>query len=568
MYLYYYPEWEDRVEATYRYSEAMFDWFEQELGVPYPWGSYSQIPVQDFMYGAMENTTATLFGDFFFVDDRSYHDRNYVAVNAHELAHQWFGDYVTARSSAHHWLQESFATYYNTLYEKEAFGQDHYDWKRRQAVLQSLNASKKDHRPIANSRAGSTRHYPKGAHVLHMLRHLVGDELYRASIKHYLQKHPYGSVDSEDLLVAFYEVSGQPLNWFWEEWVYRGGEPEYQVSFEEVERSGRRFSEFTVEQVHQQTEVVGLFDMPMVFQVHYKDGTSSEEQHRIFEARQTVALANPENKEVAYVLFDPNSEVIKKVRFSKSTVMLMEQAEKATHMLDRYDALVALRSVPMAQKKPLYQRIWTNNDYHEVLGELIFQALIDDAPEWMIELAMAHENVQVQKHLARHLKTIDVNWIKTLEPLLTNPSYVTVEIALEKLCVASPTQAGQFLAACDGVMGTRGRNVRIKWLEMALNFQHDSKYEKELIEYTSVSYEFLTRTAAAQACVRLSLFNENVFQYLANGAGAYNRRLKGPCRQALREFYKEPIYRSMIRKYVAEGTWNADMQRFWDRLLG
>ena len=123
MYLYYYPEWKDRVEPTYKYSENMVDFFEKEIGVNYPWESYSQIPVQDFMYGAMENATATVFGDFFFVDDRAFLERNYVSVNAHELAHQWFGDFVTARSDAHHWLQESFATHYNWLYEKEVFGQ-------------------------------------------------------------------------------------------------------------------------------------------------------------------------------------------------------------------------------------------------------------------------------------------------------------------------------------------------------------------------------------------------------------------------------------------------------------
>ena len=131
LYLWYYPEYKDRVSTIYMHSEKMVDYFEREIGVPYAWESYSQIPVQDFMFGAMENTTATIFGDFFLVDERAALDRNYIAVNAHELAHQWFGDYVTARSDAHHWLQESFATYYNWLFEREVFGQDHFDWGRR-----------------------------------------------------------------------------------------------------------------------------------------------------------------------------------------------------------------------------------------------------------------------------------------------------------------------------------------------------------------------------------------------------------------------------------------------------
>lgn len=120
--LYYYPDEKEKVEPTYRYSVPMFDLFEKTFGVAYPWESYSQIPVQDFMYGAMENTTATIFGDFYLVDDREFIDRNYVRVDAHELAHQWFGDMVTARTSTHAWLQESFATHFDMVYQREAFG--------------------------------------------------------------------------------------------------------------------------------------------------------------------------------------------------------------------------------------------------------------------------------------------------------------------------------------------------------------------------------------------------------------------------------------------------------------
>ena len=144
MHLWYYPAWKSRVESTYQHSEEMMDFLENEIGVPFGCESYSQIPVQDYMFGAMENTTATLFGDYLFVDERSFLDRNYIAVNAHDLIHQWFGDLVTARSNAHHWLHESFATYYNQLFEKEVFGQDHFDWARRDATIKSLEESLKN----------------------------------------------------------------------------------------------------------------------------------------------------------------------------------------------------------------------------------------------------------------------------------------------------------------------------------------------------------------------------------------------------------------------------------------
>src|SRR5690606_20310805 len=123
---------------------------------------------QEFMYGAMENTTATVFGDFYLVGPREYLDRNYVRVNAHELVHQWFGDMITARSSTHHWLQEGFATHYDMTYQGIAFGDDFYDWTRRNYAQMAVAESKKNFKPIANSTAGSVRHYPKSALVLQM----------------------------------------------------------------------------------------------------------------------------------------------------------------------------------------------------------------------------------------------------------------------------------------------------------------------------------------------------------------------------------------------------------------
>lgn len=566
MYSYYYPEWKDRVEPTYRHSEAMMDWFEKEIGVNYPWGSYSQIPVQDFMYGAMENTTATLFGDFFMVDERSWHDRNYVAVNAHELAHQWFGDFVTARSSAHHWLQESFATYYNTLYEQVAFGADHYSWKRRDAVKQALQATKKDLRPIAHSQAGTIRHYPKGAHVLHMLRYVVGDDAYRRSIKHYLEQHPYGSVDSEDLLIAFYETTGQALDWFWEEWVYHGGEPHYKLEFSEIQQEGKSISQFQVEQVHPQSELVGLFDMPIYFEVHYADGSKDRQKVQINEVFETVHIPNPSGKKVAYALFDPNSEVMKKVSFSKPTAMLLKQARNAANMIDRYDAIVALRTVPMAEKSELYQAIWATDEFHEILGEIVYQSLKGPEALWAVTAAMEHKNVQVQKHLVTHLDVIDPKWLPVLEPVLQNPSYITVAMGLEKLCIAFPDQSARFLEATKTIRGTRGSNVRLKWLEMALTFQATPELQAELIGYVSNSYEFLTRTGAAETCKRLNLFNETLLENLSSAVESNNGRLRRPCQGVLRHFYSLPEHRTTIQAFHRSREWEPSIQHFWNRL--
>src|SRR5690606_11189354 len=124
--MYYYPNDSLKFEPTYRYTKQMFDFLEEEIGVPYPWQNYKQVPVKDFLYAGMENTSATIFSDTYVIDSISFVDKNYVNVNAHELAHQWFGNLVTETSGTHHWLQEGFATYYALLDEKNIFGEAHY----------------------------------------------------------------------------------------------------------------------------------------------------------------------------------------------------------------------------------------------------------------------------------------------------------------------------------------------------------------------------------------------------------------------------------------------------------
>ena len=129
-----------KFEPTYRYSREMFDYLEQEIGVKYPWGIYRQVPVRDFLYAGMENTTSTIFAQDFVVDEIGFNDRNYVNVNAHELAHQWFGDLITAQSGKHHWLQEGFATYYALLAERHLFGDDYF-YEELNDYAEQLNRS-------------------------------------------------------------------------------------------------------------------------------------------------------------------------------------------------------------------------------------------------------------------------------------------------------------------------------------------------------------------------------------------------------------------------------------------
>ncbi len=196
----------DKFEPTYRYSKQIFDYLEQEIGVKYPWKIYRQVPVRDFLYAGMENTTSTIFSQDFVVDSIGFNDKNYINVNAHELAHQWFGDLITAQSGTHHWLQEGFATYYALLAEKEVFGDDYFYNELYDYALQLRSAAKTDTIPVMNEKASSLSFYKKGAWALHTLREDIGAKNFQKIVKKYLKKYQYKNVITDEFLAEVKKV--------------------------------------------------------------------------------------------------------------------------------------------------------------------------------------------------------------------------------------------------------------------------------------------------------------------------------------------------------------------------
>ncbi|MEO9503234.1 MAG: M1 family metallopeptidase [Nonlabens ulvanivorans] len=220
MELYYYPEDLQKIEPTYRHTIKMFDFLEQEIGIEYPWKVYKQIPVKDFLYSGMENTTATIYSDQFVVDDIAFNDGNYVTVNAHEMAHQWFGNLVTETSGKHHWLQEGFATYYSMLAEQEIYGEDHY-YMTLFENAESLIAQTKAGRGTAllDPNASSLTFYQHGAWALHALRGEIGDADFKLSVRTYLKQYAGRNVTTDDFLKIVSNTSGKDMSEFKNRWL-------------------------------------------------------------------------------------------------------------------------------------------------------------------------------------------------------------------------------------------------------------------------------------------------------------------------------------------------------------
>ncbi len=217
---YYYPEDKDKVVPTYKHSTSMFDFLEQEIGVRYPWQNYKQVPVKDFLYAGMENTGTTIFSDAFMVDEIGFKDRNYINVNAHELAHQWFGDLVTETSGTHHWLQEGFATYYALVAEREIFGEDYFYYKLYESAEQLTALSQKGKATsLLDPKASSLTFYQRGAWALVALEEKVGSATFKKSIQEYLTTYRYQNVTTADFIKIVAKHSKLDLSTYQEKWL-------------------------------------------------------------------------------------------------------------------------------------------------------------------------------------------------------------------------------------------------------------------------------------------------------------------------------------------------------------
>ncbi|HHG85596.1 MAG TPA: M1 family peptidase [Bacteroidetes bacterium] len=216
-------------------TPEMLTFFSDRLGLEYPWEKYAQVVVHDFVAGAMENTTATIHMGALQHDARAHLDNSYEDYISHELFHQWFGDLVTCESWANLTLNEGFATYGEFLWKEYKYGEDaamehllgdrqsyFYEANRKQVPL--IRYHHKDADAMFDGHS-----YQKGGQVLHMLRKLLGDDAFFAGIKVYLQKNAYTAVEIHHLRLAFEEVTGQDLNWFFDQWFLAGGHPELRV---------------------------------------------------------------------------------------------------------------------------------------------------------------------------------------------------------------------------------------------------------------------------------------------------------------------------------------------------
>ncbi len=536
----YYHGQEDKVQPTFQYTEAMMDFLEKETGVKYPYPVYRQAPVIDYMYGAMETTTSTVFGDFIFIDPHAYWQRNYINTNAHEMAHQWFGNCIAHFVNKDVWLTESFATYFAKIFERSIFGKEYYQNVANDELNLALGAAKTNNYPVGGSMGGNARIYQKGSLVLGMLRNVMGDREFKDAIRLYLERFSFKYAQTGDLVRCIYDATGKSYNWFFEEWILHGGEPEYKVSSTVLDdTSGKRATHITVTQMQETSTQVGLFKMPIRFEVHYRDSSSDSLVAWIENKTQEVIIQNPEKKTIDFVLFDPGRNVVKKITFEKSFEELSAQAMKASEMIDRYDALASLRSFPVSQKRTVLANCFHKEIFHLTKAEIIDQ-LSDDRTDISIDLfrqALNDTDANIRKAVLKDVLPLPVSLQSEGEKALNDFSYLNQELALQNLCQSFPENSDQYLEMTKNLKGWRGLNIRMKWLEISIT-KGETEFLPELVSYSGPEFEFETRMNSFSVMKRLRYIDETTLANAKSASQHWNNKLRDTAKDYLNYFGK------------------------------
>lgn len=339
------PEYEPHAKAIFGETPAMLDYYSEVLDFPYAWEKYSQVVVRDYVSGAMENTTATIHGEFLHKTQRELIDGDNERIIAHELFHHWFGDLVTCESWSNLPLNESFATYGEYMWLEHRHGQDeadkHGDEQMRQyfasiaqtGLLHMIRFYYDNKEDMFDAHS-----YNKGGRILHMLRKTIGDEAFFKGLNVYLEEHKFQAVEMHQLRLAMEKVTGMDLNWFFNQWFFNKGHADLEV-LHSYDDASTKYS-VTITQNQDLTEIP-LYRIPLDVDIYFGGAVNRyridlTEQEQTFEfsvlGKPQLVLVDAEN-----ILLGTKSEKLTEEEY-------IYMLKNAPRYLDKAEAMKALKS--------------------------------------------------------------------------------------------------------------------------------------------------------------------------------------------------------------------------------
>ncbi|MBX2844254.1 MAG: M1 family metallopeptidase [Flammeovirgaceae bacterium] len=416
-------------------TPEMMTYFSDMLDYPYPWDKYSQIVVRDYVSGAMENTSASIFMEQLQVDDRYLLDQNWDDIIAHELFHHWFGDLVTAESWANLPLNESFATYSEYLWLEHKMGREEADLKWKEEWETYLFESESKRVPMIRYNYHDkedmfdSHSYAKGSLLLHMLRKIIGDEAFFASLQKYIKENAFKTAEIHNLRMSFEEVTGQDLNWFFNQWFMEASHPSLNVAHTYYD-SG--FVELRVRQM-QDEKFSPIYELPVFVDIWVN---GKRERHKVVISEKRKDFWFETGKKPDLLLFDAETYLPCEIDYLKSTEEFIYQFYNSDKILARLEALNELKGdIGDSQIKPLVVSA-LGDDFWKIRQAALeaFQDYKgedkDIIGEKIEKIALSDANSLVRAEALNVLSTLGLKYLNVVEKAMTDSSYAVIATAL------------------------------------------------------------------------------------------------------------------------------------------
>lgn len=478
-------EYEPYAKNIFGLTPEMIEFFSNKLGVPYAWPKYAQIVGRDYVSGAMENTSATLHGEFVYQTERELLDGSKGEdVISHELFHQWFGDLATCESWSNLSLNESFATYGEYLWQEYKHGLDAanaHSYGSRQGYM--AQTAQKDPPLIrfeyeAREDMFDGVSYNKGGQILHMLRKQVGDDAFFASLKLYLEKNRFKNTEWNDLRLAFEETTGEDLNWFFNQWYAKGGHPVLDINYS-YDAAAKQVK-IKVEQ-RQDFEDNPLYKMPVYVDLYFGEGSNKTvRREKITVTKVSEEFIFSSDTKPSLINFDGEKQLLCQKKENKTVDEYAYQYKNAPKYLDRLEALNQFKDNLSNANVYATAKLALNDKFDglrskaiKIFEELDAAKLAELKPIY-IKLAQNDEKTKVRAEaitwLASHYKD-DANVKAIYTGALTEKSYAVMGAGLSALAKENPQAA---MKKSKELENENSDNIRFTIMDLYSNYGDDS----------------------------------------------------------------------------------------------
>lgn len=554
------PEYIDLAPNSFANTPAMMDLFSRLIGVKYPWPKYAQICCDEYG-GGMEHTSATTLTLSTLHDDRAHLDVSSDSLVAHELAHQWWGDLLTCKDWAEIWLNESFATYFASLWTEHHEGWDEATWERYQHLQSYLREANRYLRPIVTYRYRRPdfmfdRHtYPKGARVLHFLRFVLGDEQFFRAIRYYARKNRQRVVETADFRTAIEESTGVGLNWLFDDWIYGAGHPVFTASGEW--NGGDGTFKVTVEQTHEQKPGVDLFRVPLEIEFLFDGGRRRVERVTVDEKREVFVFSLGERP--LTWCFDGPDWVPDIHRIERPVQEWKYRAVHDPHLLCRHEAIEQLDQDQHRQEAfDVLAKVAREDAFWAVRSRAVDALARVGGPEArdvLVAILQHDPRSSVRRAAARALARYRGD--KVVEALLAatrDRSYYVVAEALQALANVDPERARPLLKEAIG--WSSHQEVILRAAANSLANLGDKTVLPRLIKTLEGPSTWQQRVAVYQAAVKLSegQTRDRIVQLLLEELNDPRRAVRQAAAAALAQT-ASPEALQALRRQLSEETW-------------